>query len=110
MTYTCGNCGHTKAAKNIEKDIQIIAGYFNVKEDDILGRSIAREHSYPRQVVMYLLAERRKQYFLSLDKISLILNRRGGSTVIHACKTIQGLSDTEIKVREDINNIRKLLA
>lgn len=74
-----------KLALTSTKIIQIIAEFFGIKTEDILGKAQKRECSIPRQIAMYLC---RHQLKLPLMKIGDIFNR-DHSTVMTAIKNIQ---------------------
>lgn len=82
--------------------INIVATYFSVSFDEIVGPWRAKNVVFPRQVAMYLTRELTSQ---SLHDIGLIFGGRDHSTVMHACKKIQTAMSQE---REVYNYVTEL--
>ena len=64
--------------------------------------SVAR----PRQVAMALCKELTDH---SLPEIGDAFGGRDHTTVLHACRKIKELSDTDLAIRDDYNNLLKAL-
>ncbi|MFZ5975057.1 MAG: chromosomal replication initiator protein DnaA [Bacillota bacterium] len=80
--------------------MQIVADEFGVKPEDFVTKRRDREISHPRQICMYLI---REQLGLSLPKIGDLFGGRDHSTVMHACREINSLlqSDTAFAIKID---------
>lgn len=89
-----------QASKNI---LKIVAGYYELTEDEIKKRSNERYITEPRQIAMYLYKKKYNQR-MSLRRIGLICGGFDHATVLHAKKTVQNLIDTNkdfaTKIRE----------
>ena len=110
--YTCKNCGHEENSKTpitTQDKIEVICNYFKVELFNVMGKSQKRKYCYPRHVIMFFLAKNKKKE-TSLESIGYLFNKRDHTTVINACNKIKGFLDVDDKVREDVENIIKLLA
>jgi chromosomal replication initiator protein len=90
------------------EDIQkTVAGYFKVRVVDLLSERRSRSVARPRQVAMALAKELTSH---SLPEIGDAFGGRDHTTVLHACKRIKELRDTELRVNEDYANLLRTLA
>lgn len=71
---------------NPNQIIQCVSDYYNIKKEDLTGRSRKKELIEPRQVAMYLL---RDVLGLSFPYIGEKLGRRDHTTVIYACEKVE---------------------
>ncbi|TLY79906.1 MAG: chromosomal replication initiator protein DnaA [Gammaproteobacteria bacterium] len=90
--------------ENIQKTV---ADYYKVRLADLLSKRRSRSVARPRQVAMALAKELTSH---SLPEIGDAFGGRDHTTVLHACKRIKGLRDTEQRVREDYSNLLRTLA
>jgi chromosomal replication initiator protein len=89
--------------ENIQKTV---ADYFKVRMSDLLSERRSRSVARPRQVAMALAKELTEH---SLPEIGDAFAGRDHTTVLHACRQIKGLMETDGKLREDWEKlIRKL--
>ena len=94
-----------RKAVNPENIIEKVCRYFNVNEDDLIGKSKKKEIVEPRQIAAYLMTE---LLDLPLTSIGKIFNGRDHTTIIHSRdKIMERLkSDTRLKIAiEDIKNM-----
>lgn len=89
-------------------EIEIIAErvecYYNLPVNTIHLKTRKREILFPRQVAMFFSKRLTKA---SLGTIGANLGRKDHATVLHACKTVSNLIDTDKKVRSDIEEMEK---
>jgi len=90
--------------ENIQKTV---ADYYKVRVADLLSKRRSRSVARPRQVAMALAKELTSH---SLPEIGDAFGGRDHTTVMHACKRIKGLRDTEQRMREDYSNLLRTLA
>jgi chromosomal replication initiator protein len=90
--------------ENIQKTV---ADYYKVRMADLLSKRRSRSVARPRQVAMALAKELTSH---SLPEIGDAFGGRDHTTVMHACKRIKGLRDTEQRVKEDYSNLLRTLA
>jgi chromosomal replication initiator protein len=84
--------------------MEIVASYYRVTIDEILGEKRSREVLIPRQVCMYLI---RHELDESLEKIGGDFGGRNHTTVINACKKIVQKLDKDQRLVKDINAIKR---
>ncbi len=89
---------------NIQKTV---AGYFQIRVGDLLSKSRSRSITRPRQIAMSLAKELTTH---SLPEIGDAFGGRDHTTVLHACRKIKELRETENRVREDYQNLLRTLS
>ena len=90
----------------IENIQRVVAEYYNIRVSDLHSKRRSRSITRPRQVAMSISKELTKN---SLPEIGDLFGGRDHTTVIHACKKVEELKSTDIKMMEDYNNIKRLL-
>ena len=90
--------------ENIQKTV---ADYYKVRMADLLSKRRSRSVARPRQVAMALAKELTSH---SLPEIGDAFGGRDHTTVLHACKRIKELRDTEQRMKEDYSNLLRTLA
>ena len=90
--------------ENIQKTV---ADYYKVRVADLLSKRRSRSVARPRQVAMALAKELTSH---SLPEIGDAFGGRDHTTVMHACKRIKGLRDSEQRMTEDYSNLLRTLA
>jgi chromosomal replication initiator protein len=89
---------------NIQKRV---AEYFNIRVSDLLSKKRNRNIARPRQIAMALAKELTN---MSLPDIGDAFGGRDHTTVIHACRKVAELMQSDPKVEEDYNNLRRQLS
>ena len=91
------------SVNNIQKTV---AEYYKIKVADLLSRRRTRSIARPRQVAMTLSKELTNH---SLPEIGDAFGGRDHTTVLHACRKIAELKESDANIREEYTNfIRKL--
>ena len=90
----------------IEEIIKKVTEYYAVEPSALNTRSRKREVVLGRQVAMYLA---KKYLDLSTSKIGQYIGKRDHATVLHACKTITNLAETDKQFRYELNQIEIML-
>ena len=90
----------------IENIQRVVAEYYNIRVSDLHSKRRSRSVTRPRQVAMSISKELTKN---SLPEIGDLFGGRDHTTVIHACKKVEELKSSDIKIMEDYNNIKRLL-
>ena len=85
---------------------RMVADYFKIKISDLLSKRRNRSVARPRQVAMALCKELTDH---SLPEIGDAFGGRDHTTVLHACRKIKELCDTDLSIRDDYNNLLKAL-
>ena len=88
---------------NIQKTV---AEYFKIRLGDLLSKRRSRSIARPRQIAMALAKELTRH---SLPEIGDAFGGRDHTTVLHACRRIQALRETENRVDEDYHNLYRTL-
>jgi chromosomal replication initiator protein len=89
--------------ENIQK---MVADYYKVRVADLLSQRRNRSIARPRQVAMTLAKELTQH---SLPEIGDAFGGRDHTTVMHACKRIKELQETDQRMREDYSNLLRTL-
>jgi chromosomal replication initiator protein len=90
--------------ENIQKTV---AKYFKIRVADLLSKRRNRSIARPRQVAMALCKELTNH---SLPEIGDAFGGRDHTTVLHACRKVEELKETEQKVHEDYANLLRTLS
>jgi chromosomal replication initiator protein len=90
--------------ENIQKTT---AEYFNIKISDLLSKRRSRSVARPRQMAMALAKELTNH---SLPEIGDAFGGRDHTTVLHACRTIKAMLETEAGIQEDWTNLLRTLS
>lgn len=89
-----------------QKIVDLVARYFNLSAEKLLGRDRSRNVALPRQIAMYIL---REEANVSLPQIGQVLGGRDHTTVMYAIekisKEIQG--DSGSSVGRDVMKIKE---
>jgi chromosomal replication initiator protein len=88
---------------NIQKTV---ADYYNIRIGDMHSKRRTRSIARPRQVAMALAKELTNH---SLPEIGDAFGGRDHTTVLHACRKIEELRETSRDIREDYNNLLRIL-
>jgi len=82
------------------------AEYYKIKLSDLLSRRRSRSIARPRQVAMALSKELTNH---SLPEIGEAFGGKDHTTVLHACRKVKELSESDNDIREDMKNLLRLL-
>lgn len=91
---------------SIENIQKTVAEYFKIRVGDLLSKKRSRSIARPRQFAMALAKELTNH---SLPEIGDAFGGRDHTTVLHACRRIQGLRETEKRIDEDYLNLLRTL-
>ena len=90
--------------ENIQKTV---AEYYKIRIADLLSKRRNRSVARPRQVAMALSKELTNH---SLPEIGDAFGGRDHTTVLHACRRVKELRETERRIAEDYLNLLRTLA
>jgi chromosomal replication initiator protein len=90
----------------IENIQRTVAEYFKIRVADLLSQRRSRSVARPRQIAMALAKELTRH---SLPEIGDAFGGRDHTTVLHACRRIQALRDSDSRVKEDYQNLLRTL-
>lgn len=91
---------------SIDNIQRVVAEYYKIKVADILSKRRSRSVARPRQVAMTLAKELTNH---SLPEIGDAFGGRDHTTVLHACRKIRELKETDADIREDWQNLQRSL-
>jgi len=89
--------------ENIQKTV---AEYFKIRVADVLSHRRSRSVARPRQIAMTLAKELTRH---SLPEIGDAFGGRDHTTVLHACRRVHALRESDTRVREDYQNLLRTL-
>lgn len=95
---------HLITIENIQKTV---AEYYNIKITDLKSKSRTRSVARPRQIAMTLSKELTSH---SLPEIGREFGGKDHTTVMHACKTINALRESDSTIQEDYTHLTRKLS
>ncbi|MGH8503005.1 MAG: chromosomal replication initiator protein DnaA [Gammaproteobacteria bacterium] len=90
--------------ENIQKTV---AEYYKIRTSDLLSKRRSRSVTRPRQLAMALAKELTNH---SLPEIGEAFNGRDHTTVLHACRKITELRNSDTRINEDYVNVLRTLS
>lgn len=84
-----------------------VVEYFKVRMSDLLSKKRTRSIARPRQIAMALAKELTNH---SLPEIGEAFGGRDHTTVLHACRKIAELKETDPRIAEDYRNLFRTLS
>jgi len=91
---------------SIENIQKTVADYFKIRVADLLSKKRSRSIARPRQVAMALSKELTNH---SLPEIGDAFGGRDHTTVLHGCRRIEALRETDKRVADDYLNLLRTL-
>ena len=91
---------------SIENIQKTVAEYFKIRVADLLSKRRSRSIARPRQIAMTLAKELTNH---SLPEIGDAFGGRDHTTVLHGCRRIAALRQTEKRIEEDYLNLLRTL-
>jgi chromosomal replication initiator protein len=91
---------------SIDNIQRTVAEYYKIKISDLLSKRRSRSVARPRQVAMALSKELTNH---SLPEIGDAFGGRDHTTVLHACRKIAELRESDADIREDYKNLLRTL-
>lgn len=86
--------------------IQTVSVYFDVRIEDLLGKSRQKKLAFPRQIIMYLMREEMKSSYPSIGNE---LGSRDHTTAMHAYEKISRCLSEDEKLQHDLELIKQRL-
>lgn len=99
-----------KFVRNTTKEVSIdyiqkvICDYFNMGLDQLKSKTRKREVVQARQIAMYFAKQMTKS---SLANIGMHCGGKDHATVLHACRTVNNLIDTDKKFKQYVQELEK---
>ena len=82
---------------------QLAAESFGMTIDELLSSSRTAEVALARQIAMYVT---RKNLNLTVNQIALAFNRKDHTTVLYACRRIEEMKKTNLRVKAIVDNLQ----
>ncbi|NOY66250.1 MAG: chromosomal replication initiator protein DnaA [Gammaproteobacteria bacterium] len=92
---------------SIENIQKTVAEYYKIRVHDLLSPRRTRSITRPRQIAMALAKELTNH---SLPEIGDAFGGRDHTTVLHACRKINELKESEIRIKEDYLSLLRILS
>ena len=97
---------NSKRELSIEYISKVVCDYFNMPVESLQAKTRKREIVQARQIAMYFSKSLTKY---SLASIGAQIGSKDHATVLHACKTVNNLKDTDKNFRIFVDDIEKKL-
>ena len=94
----------TVTIENIQKTV---AEYYKIRSSDLLSNRRSRSITRPRQLAMALSKELTNH---SLPEIGEAFGGRDHTTVLHGCRKIAELRESDVRINEDYMNMMRILS
>lgn len=82
---------------------QLTAESFGITVEDLVSSKRTSDLALARQIAMFIAREKIND---SLQQIGYAFNKKDHTTVLHACKKIENMMKTNIRVKTIVDNIR----
>ena len=92
---------------SVNRITEIVCEYYEIDEKDFSSTKRTREVAQARQVAMYLAKQHTK---LPLAAIGSAIGGRNHATVLHSCKSVSNLMDTDKAFKAQIEELEKIIA
>ena len=91
---------------SIDNIQRVVAEYYKIKVSDLHSKRRSRSVARPRQVAMFLAKDLTHH---SLPEIGETFGGRDHTTVLHACRKIKDLLESDADIKEDVKNLLRTL-
>lgn len=102
--YDAGDKNSEKNVKDAIDVINIVARYYNMTTEDLIGTDRHKEYMLPRHICMYLI---KNELGESYEKIGMGFSGRNHTTVMHACNKTAGKLKSDLRLIRDVNSIKR---
>jgi chromosomal replication initiator protein len=92
---------------NIEGIQKRVADHYQIRHTDMTSKRRPNAIAFPRQIAMYLCRQLTRH---SLQEIGEAFGGRDHGTVIHACKTVENMMETDDSVRGSVDFLKTQLS
>ena len=86
--------------------LQVVADFFSISLEDLMGKSRQKQLVVPRQIAMYLM---RSEGGMSFPGIGDELGKRDHTTAMHACTKIEKEIEKDETLRQNVEAIKQTL-
>ena len=96
----------SKDPVTIERIQELVSQVFNIKFEDLAGNKRTADIALARQAAMYLA---REMTDASLQQIGRAFKKKDHTTVLHACRRIEELTQKDLHVHKLVDTVRNKL-
>ncbi|MFI3248376.1 MAG: chromosomal replication initiator protein DnaA [Rikenellaceae bacterium] len=89
---------------NVEQIVGVVCKHFEISIEALCSAKRTRELAQARQIAMYLAKQHTKS---SLSVIGSAIGGRNHSTVLHSCKAVTNMMDTDKQFKESVDRLTK---
>ncbi|MCD8186949.1 MAG: chromosomal replication initiator protein DnaA [Rikenellaceae bacterium] len=97
---------YTRKEINVERICKTVCEHYDLEAEQFNSKKKTRNIALARQVAMYLCKQHTK---MPLSAIGNAIGKKNHATVLHACKTINNLMDTDKEFRLQLDEIERKL-
>lgn len=90
----------------LDRIMECICQFYDVRAEDIYGKSRKAHIAQARHMCMYLAQEHVQ---MTASKIGAMIGNRDHSTVIHSVKTVKQQLDVDKNVQQDVQQLEKMI-
>ena len=94
----------TQKEITIDHIIEVVCGYLNIDRERLNSTERTRDVAQARQIAMYLAKQHTKS---PLTAIGAAIGGRNHATVLHSCKAVSNLMETDKNFRRQVEEIEK---
>ena len=95
---------YTRKEITADRICDTVCAYFGLEKEQLDSKKRTRDIALARQVAMYLCKKHTK---LPLSAIGNAIGKKNHATVLHACKTINNLMETDREFRHQMDEIER---
>jgi chromosomal replication initiator protein len=95
---------HTRREITAERICQVVCAHYSMSEEQFNSKRRTRDIALARQVAMYLCKSHTK---MPLSAIGAAIGGKNHATVLHACKTVGNLLETDKDFRAQMEEIQR---
>lgn len=99
-----GGTSNSRRSVTSTQICEAVTEFYNISNDDVVGKSREKKLSFPRQIIMFLLREELK---MSYPSIGEELGGRDHTTAMHAHQKIKEEVENDIKLKQDLDAIKQ---
>jgi chromosomal replication initiator protein len=82
---------------------QLVAESFGISVDDLVSTNRTAELALARQIAMFMA---RKYLRITVNQIAMAFNKKDHTTVLYACKKIEEMVKTNLRVKNIVENVQ----
>jgi chromosomal replication initiator protein len=104
ILFSISSASKQSGAVSPRQLIELVSEFYDITNDEVLGKSREKRLAFPRQIIMFLL---REELRCSYPTIGHELGGRDHTTAMHAYEKIRRLIEEDEKTRQEINLIKQ---